>query len=260
MTNTNLINALQWYSIMECDYVYDAQPTKINDMTESKGRDAKFGVNKSSGLSSTNNKVSIAIQESRMLADKAATLEELRGFIANFTLCELRNEAKNTVFADGNQHSSVMAIGEAPGASEDSQGIPFCGDSGKLLDKMFASIDFSREKNLYITNTVFWRPPNNRRPTNEELDVCRPFVEKHIALIKPKLLILVGATALEALLQVDTPITKARQKFFEYRNQYMDDVIPATPIFHPAYLLRQPNQKKLAWEDLLNIQNWLNNS
>ena len=191
---------------------------------------------------------------SRVFADGASNLSELKDFVLNFDGCDLKINSKNTVFSDGNSNARIMAIGEAPGAEEDLKGIPFCGQSGKLLDKMFASIGLYREQNLYITNTVFWRPPNNRRPTKEELDICRPFLEKHIALIKPKLIIMVGATAVESLLGRVDPITKIRQKYFQYKNAYLEDYIDATPIFHPAYLLRQQSQKPLAWEDLKLIK------
>lgn len=209
---------------------------------------------KKESVSEAKNKNDKTIPESRSIADKATSLSELKDFVLNFNGCNLKIDSKNTVFSDGNSSAKIMAVGEAPGAEEDLRGIPFCGQSGKLLDKMFASIGLYREQNLYITNTVFWRPPNNRRPTKEELDICRPFLEKHIALIKPKLIIMVGATAVESLLGNTEPITKIRQKYFKYKNIYLGGSIDATPIFHPAYLLRQQSQKTLAWEDLKLIK------
>jgi len=190
--------------------------------------------------------------------DNCNSLEELRGLVESFEGCELKKSAINTVFGHGNPNSDIMFIGEAPGASEDEQGIPFCGQSGKLLDNIMAAVGLTREKNAYITNTVFWRPPANRKPTNEEIAICRPFVKKHIAIIKPKLIIMVGSTAVESLLEINTPITKLRGKYFDYTNEYLaGHVISATTIFHPSYLLRQPAHKKTMWFDMLKIKNAL---
>ena len=125
-----------------------------------------------------------AILEARNLANLSTNLEELKNNVLNFEGCNLKSLAINTVFSDGNPGSNIMLIGEAPGSNEDATGIPFCGESGKLLDNILASIDISRKENAYISNTVFWRPPANRQPTFEEIEICRPFVEKHIALIK----------------------------------------------------------------------------
>lgn len=192
--------------------------------------------------------------ESRVLANKASSILELRQIVENFEGCELKNFATNTVFADGIESAEIMLIGEAPGATEDEKGIPFCGESGKLLDNMLAAIGISRTKNAYITNTIFWRPPANRKPTDHEISICRPFVEKHIALIKPKLIILVGSTATTSLLGKNQGITFIRQNDYPYTNQYLTDAITTTAIFHPAYLLRQPMQKKVTWFDLLKIK------
>lgn len=199
----------------------------------------------------------IGAADSRELANQATSIDDLRNKINNFDGCELKQFAKNTVFADGNPKADVLLIGEAPGASEDELGIPFCGESGMLLDKIMASINLSRQKNLYITNTIFWRPPANRRPTQSEIDICKPFVEKHIALIKPKLIILVGATAAGALLGQGAEISKLRHNYYSYTNVYLDTPITTAAIFHPAYLLRQPNKKKDTWFDLIKIQQLL---
>jgi DNA polymerase len=156
------------------------------------------------------------------------------------------------------QHQSpIMFVGEAPGSSEDEQGIPFCGESGKLLDNILSSINISRKHNAYITNTIFWRPPANRQPTQEEIDICRPFVEKHIALIKPRLIILVGNVAATSLLGKNAGISKIRQEYYLYNNQYLSQPIHTTSIFHPAYLLRQPIQKKTTWYDLIKIKEFI---
>jgi uracil-DNA glycosylase family 4 len=195
-----------------------------------------------------------AIAQARQLADAATTLAELEEAVRAFDGCALKKTARNTVFADGTPGSAFMLVGEAPGADEDAQGIPFCGVSGQLLDTMLSHIGLTRTKNFYITNTLFWRPPGNRTPSTEELEICLPFVEKHIALIQPKVLILVGGTAAKALLGETRGITRLRGQHFSYNNQYLKDNIHTQVIFHPSYLLRQPLQKKTAWHDLLNLR------
>ncbi len=187
-------------------------------------------------------------------AEYCEDLEQLRDSVEKFDKCLLKKMATKTVFSDGNPGADVMLIGEAPGANEDVQGVPFCGESGKLLDQIFSTIGLSREKNLYITNSVFWRPPGNRKPTDEEIKICLPFLEKHISLIKPKLVVAVGAISLYALLNYTGAISKKRGQIFEYSNKYLDRPIKAMTIFHPAYLLRQPSQKKTAWQDMLMIR------
>ncbi len=198
-----------------------------------------------------------AVAEARRLADDADTLKSLEEAVRGFEGCSLKKLATNTVFSDGNPDADIMLIGEAPGAQEDIQGIPFCGPSGQLLDKMLASISLSRKENVYISNTLFWRPPGNRQPTKEELAICQPFVEKHIALIAPKLLILSGGTAVGALLQKSVGITKLRGRMHEYINPYLRQAVPVAVLFHPSYLLRSPGQKRLAWHDLLMMKHYL---
>ncbi|MBS0236182.1 MAG: uracil-DNA glycosylase [Proteobacteria bacterium] len=191
--------------------------------------------------------------EARNLADACGSLEELRKAVMAFDGCEIKKMAVNTVFADGNPKAEVMLVGEAPGANEDQQGIPFCGQSGKLLDNILASIGLSRQ-NAYITNTIFWRPPGNRRPTPEELRICRPFVEKHIALVGPKLIILVGSTAVEALLENTMSMHEMRGQYYTYHNRYLKQPIQTAVIFHPSYLLRQQSKKKEMWLDVQKIK------
>ncbi|RYE14502.1 MAG: uracil-DNA glycosylase [Rickettsiales bacterium] len=200
------------------------------------------------------------ILEAKKLADSSNSIEELYDNIRNFDGCLLKKTATNTVISDGNKYAKIMIIGEAPGANEDVQGIPFCGDSGKLLDKMLSHIGLSREENIYITNSIFWRPPGNRKPTKDEIMICRAFVEKHIYLINPRLIILAGSTAVSSILQIPDPITKVRNDFYSYNNIYIKDGIKTTAIFHPSYLLRQPSQKKLAWFDLLRIKRYIDDN
>ncbi len=200
-----------------------------------------------------------AAAEARALADRCTTLAELEAAVQAFDGCGLKKTAMKTVFSDGNPAARVMVIGEAPGAQEDMQGIPFCGPSGALLDRMFAAIGLSRANpdplhSLYISNTVFWRPPGNRTPNAIELAICEPFVEKHIALINPKLLVLAGGVAMSAVLKRDQPLSRLRGKFYEYSNPYLEQPLTVAVTFHPSYLLRSPSQKRLAWADLLQIQ------
>lgn len=243
--------ALKWYAEMGIDQTID--PSKTNFQTKDDTVKSQF-INPTI----TKNEDVISEMESRSLADKASSLEELKSIVMSFNLCNLKKTALNTVFADGiSENTKYMLIGEAPGASEDEQGIPFCGASGNLLDNIIESIGMSRKENTYISNSVFWRPPANRRPTDEEIAICRPFVEKHIALIKPDLLILVGATAVAALLGKQFQISKIRQEYYDYTNKYLNHPIKTTAIFHPAYLLRQPAQKRSMWYDLLKIQSFM---
>jgi len=188
---------------------------------------------------------------------KYKTLAELREAVENFDGCkEIKETAANTVFADGNPNADIMLIGEAPGANEDKEGIPFCGQSGKLLNNILPSIGLQRE-DVYITNALFWRPPGNRRPHASELDECRDFLEQHIALVKPKVILLVGSTAVESLLGSKISMHELRSKYYDYENQYLESPIKTAVIFHPSYLLRQPYKKKLMWADMQKLKAYL---
>jgi len=196
-----------------------------------------------------------SIKKAREIADNSNTIDELRDAVEGFDgHLDIKKLATHTVFGEGNQKADIMVIGEAPGNNEDLEGRPFCGQSGQLLDAMFRAIDIER-KDIYITNTLFWRPPGNRTPTEDEINICRPFVEKHIFLINPKIIVFMGATALKDLIETNLTITKARRQLFDYTNQYLNGkVIKTTPLFHPSYLLRQSNKKKDAWGDLLFVK------
>lgn len=194
-----------------------------------------------------------AVTQAREVADNVKTLVELEAAVREFNGCPLKKTANKTVFCRGNPESKLMLIGEAPGANEDVEGIPFCGQSGQLLDNMLRSIGYDNS-NTYITNTTFWRPPGNRKPTAEELDICKPFVEKHIALLKPKLLVLVGGVAIADVLNTNESVGKLRLKFHDYTNKYLDTPIKVLCTFHPSYLLRSPSQKALAWKDWLMVK------
>ena len=186
-------------------------------------------------------------------AQAAQSLEELRAALESFDGCPLKATATNLVFADGNPAARVMLVGEAPGGDEDRVGRPFVGVSGQLLDRMLAAIGLDRTQ-VYITNVIFWRPPGNRTPTPAEVAACLPFVERHIELMGPELLILAGNAAAKTLLLRNEGITRIRGKWFEYQSAGMSRPVPTLPIYHPAYLLRAPAQKRDAWRDLLQIR------
>ena len=197
------------------------------------------------------------VAQAKKAAAAAKNLVELRKAVENFDGCNLKKMATNTVFFDGNPNSKIMVIGEAPGNHEDLQGIPFCGDSGKVLDGMFRAINMTRAENFYITNVIFWRPPGNRRPTEEELAICRPFVERHIQLLNPEVLVLVGATSMAAILDINDPISSVRGKFMDYAPKFLSRKIKTFVIFHPSYLMRQSAKKKVAWSDMLALEQFL---
>ncbi len=191
--------------------------------------------------------------ETKRLAAACNDLEGLRETIEAFDGCELKRGARTTVFADGNPAARVMVIGEAPGRDEDREGKPFIGKSGQLLDKMLASIGLNRnaedaEQAVYITNVLPWRPPQNRDPLDEEMAMMKPFLMRHIELAKPDVLLLVGNPPNQTLLNTEQGVTRLRGKWHSIAG------IPALPIFHPAYLLRVPAQKRLAWADLLMLK------
>jgi DNA polymerase len=195
-------------------------------------------------------------RSARAAAAGATTLEELRDALSAFEGCALKKTAKNLVFGDGNPNASLMFIGEAPGAEEDRQGIPFVGPAGKLLDLMLQAIGLDRAA-VYITNILPWRPPGNRSPTDAEIAACLPFVERHIELVAPKLLVFVGGTAAKTLLGTTQGIMRLRGRRFTYEPDHLASAIDARAMLHPAYLLRSPAQKRETWQDLLEIKHQL---
>lgn len=188
----------------------------------------------------------------RVAADRAQTLDALREALLTFDLCELKKGARNTVFADGNPKARVLILGEAPGAEEDREGRPFVGRAGQLLDRMFAAIGLSRtspdaQAAFYVTNVMPWRPPGNRDPEPTEIAMMLPFVERHIALVDPQVIVVVGNTPLFAMTGTKG-ILRARGNWVESLGR------PLLPMTHPAYLLRTPAAKREAWADLLSLQ------
>lgn len=187
-------------------------------------------------------------------AAAARSLEDLRRALASLEDFPLKVTATNLVFGEGVERPEVMFVGEAPGADEDREGRPFCGASGRLLDRMMASIGLSRQSSAYVTNILPWRPPGNREPTQAEIATCLPFVRRHIELVRPRLLVAVGGTSAKTLLDRPDGIMKLRGRVLEYRSDGLPAPIPFVAIFHPAFLLRSPAQKALAWRDLLLIK------
>ncbi|MDR0631132.1 MAG: uracil-DNA glycosylase [Holosporales bacterium] len=182
-------------------------------------------------------------------------LEALKRELCAYDGCALKAMAQTTVFADGDPTSNIMFIGEAPGAEEDKQGLPFVGQSGQLLNKMIEAIGLTRDS-VYITNVVNWRPPGNRPPTPEEVEQCWPFLKRHIDVISPQFIVLLGSTAMKGVLKLTHSLSQARGFFHRYPLPNGEAKVLVT--FHPSYLLRVPSQKRLAWEDFLMIKGALN--
>lgn len=205
-----------------------------------------------------------AREEAVKLAKSCNTLDELRDAIASFDGLSIKKTASNLVFCDGNPNAKIMLVGEAPGADEDRQGKPFVGVSGQLLDRILGCIGLSRseedpEKAVYISNILNWRPPGNRTPSPAEVDISLPFIERHIALVKPKVLIMCGGVSAKGLLASGESISRLRGKLHDYQplTEGVSDIsapIPSLATYHPAYLLRTPSQKAQVWADMLMLK------
>jgi DNA polymerase len=199
-----------------------------------------------------------AAASAREIAAACPDLAALEAAVAGFDGCALRETALNLCFADGGPDAEVMLIGEAPGADEDRLGKPFVGQSGKLLDKMLATIGLQR-RSVYITNVIYWRPPGNRSPTQAEIAACQPFLERQIELLRPQVIVFLGGISARGLLGVKEGVTKLRGRRFVYTTTG-GARIPVMVTFHPAFLLRQPAQKRFAWRDLLTLRHQLDES
>ena len=226
--NQNLINLIEYYSLVDANLILSNKPVK---------------------RTSNINTISFS-------GTKTEKLEKLKKRFKTIKNCELKKNAKNLVFGDGNINAKVMLIGEGPGANEDAEGKPFVGRAGKLLDKMLAAINLDRSK-VYISNVVNYRPPNNRKPTEEEIERYLPYLKTHIEIIRPNIILLLGSTALNALIGSEVVISKARGKWIQKEIGSIKLWIIAS--FHPAFLMRQPAQKKLAWIDLKMLRDKLKN-
>lgn len=192
-----------------------------------------------------------AVMDARERAAKAQTLAELEASLRDYTGCPLKATAKNTCFKRGSDEARIMFIGEGPGRDEDIQGMPFVGRAGQLLDKMLAAINLG-ENDVYITNIVYWRPPGNRTPTPQEVQACAPFLERQIELLDPEFIVLIGGPAAHHILDTTEGITRLRGKWREC--EIGGKTRRVLPILHPAYLLRTPAAKRLAWRDMLEIE------
>ncbi len=188
-----------------------------------------------------------------VMAAAAETLDDIAAVLKAYHGCPLSQTATNLVYYDGTPKARIIFIGEAPGVEEDRQGLPFVGPAGRLLDRMLSAIGLDRSRVL-ITNTLFWRPPGNRNPTPAEVAACLPFVERTIEIVNPEILVMVGGTAAKTLLARSEGIMKLRGKWFQFETPRMVRPIPARAIFHPAFLLRTPGQKRATWHDLIEIK------
>jgi len=192
-----------------------------------------------------------AFENARTLAASANSIADLRAALESFTGCNLRHSAKTLVFADGNPDADVMFIGETPDRDEDLQGTPFVGRAGQLLDRMLGAIGLDRDS-AYLTTMIPWRTPGNRTPAPHEIALCRPFIERHISLAAPKIVVVLGNVASKSLLDTDKALLSLRGTWMDYKSG--ETLIPALPTLPPSFLLRNPAQKRLAWADLLSLQ------
>lgn len=196
------------------------------------------------------------VADARALAAAASSIAALRTAVEDFSGCALKTTARTTVFSDGPDDARILLIGEAPGKDEDEQGKPFVGRSGQLLDRMLATIGLDRRQNLLISNTIYWRPPGNRPPTQGEIAACLPFVDRLIELARPELLVLCGGVAAQIVLRREEGVMRLRSRRLNYAREGQAPV-NAMVMLHPAYLLRRPQEKRLAWADLLLLEAWL---
>ena len=196
------------------------------------------------------------VASARRTALACNDLTALAAALADFEGCALKKTATRLCFADGNPASRLVLIGEAPGAEEDRQGKPFVGVSGRLLDRMLATIGLTRAE-FWITNCLFWRPPGNRTPSPQEVAICQPFLERALEFIQPEIVLFVGGIAARSLLNRDEGVTRLRGKFRTWQPEWSQVPIETLVTFHPAYLLRNPAQKKLVWRDLLQLRQCL---
>jgi uracil-DNA glycosylase family 4 len=258
-SNQDLDGLLRWYVAMGVDEAIDDAPQDRLALPSPRRPETPRSVAPMPAVS-VPAAAGAGAASARKLAEAASTLAELEAAIASFDGCALRRTATHTVFADGTPHAPVMIIGEAPGADEDRIGRPFVGRSGQLLDRMLAAIGLERQRNVYITNVLFWRPPGNRKPTDDEIAACLPFVWRHIALNAPQLVVLCGGTATSALLGRSEGITKLRGRWFDLAVPGLDQPIHTLTTYHPSFLLRAPARKSDSWHDFLELQSKIQSS
>jgi uracil-DNA glycosylase len=252
----SLAELLRWYVAMGADEAIDAEPVDRLAPGAAPPQRAAPPPHAAAALAPVREAAGAAASAAAAAA-AAADLAALESAVRGFTGCALKRTATNTVFADGVAGSELMVIGEAPGAEEDRIGRPFVGRSGQLLDRMLAAIGYDRRINAYITNVLFWRPPANRKPTPEEIAACLPFVWRHIALLRPRVVMLSGGTAASALLQRSDGIMRLRGRWFDLEVEGLERAVPSIATYHPSFLLRSPTRKGEAWRDLLAVQSKL---
>ena len=271
--NTHQLNtwmaALSWYLDAGVDVAFDTDPVDRTIMpalpvadtpaTKPDAAPPQHMQTRTDGAGASFIGASEARTESLKRALAAQNLDELRNAIAGFDGLSLKHTATNMVFAAGNPSAPIMVLGDAPESEDDRTGHAFVGPSGQLLDKMLAAINLTRENDVYIANILNWRPPGNRTPASAEIDVCLPFIERHIALVRPKLLVFAGEVAARALLGRSEPLSRLRGQWHDYVPQTPEmrqnaAPIPALALYHPTVLLRTPAQKRAAWADLLTVQ------
>ena len=263
-SNIDFYALLSWYAECGVDEAISEFPinrlskefAENNILSIRNSNETSLSVNEKNFLSTSNN--NSPLEESIILSD-CNDLESLRKELDAFEGCSLKKTATNLVFSDGDPNASLMVIGEAPGAEEDRAGKPFVGPAGQLLDKMLKSIGLNRA-DVYITNIVPWRPPGNRPPSQNEIEVCLPFILKQIELVAPNFLLLLGGVSSKSILNSPEGITKIRGKWFNYvykNNENVTKEILTMPTFHPSYLLRSPIKKRESWEDLLSLKDKL---
>jgi DNA polymerase len=242
METTSILHLLEWYQNNGIDIPLHKQPRNRLKIFEAQDM-------KTAQLSSKNSKT-VEYHEHPALG--CTTLAELKQAMQDYEGCSLKQSAMNLVFADGNPKADLMLVGEAPGADEDRQGLPFVGQSGQLLDRILKAVGFDRTT-VYISNIIPWRPPGNRPPTTQEIAACQPFIQKHIELVHPKIVVFLGGVAAKTLLNSTEGIMKLRGTWRDYQiNNILS--VKALATFHPAYLLRSPGQKALVWRDFLMVE------
>ena len=249
------VNMLEWYVSAGVDEVISETPVNRFEIHPVPQTEKQIDFRPSVNSAAEHSVGSVPHHEEnesvKSLLENISSLEELKNTMLNFEGSPLKNTASNMVFGMGAVEAKVMIIGEAPGAEEDRQGLPFVGVSGQLLDLMLQSIGLNREQ-VYISNILPWRPPANRKPSEDEIALFSPFIRKHIALVNPQTLLLLGGSAVSALMHLNEGITRCRGRWMIYEENGLS--IPTIASFHPAFLLRTPIQKKMAWRDLLSLK------
>lgn len=269
-TQVDLTAALQWHIDAGCDECIEDEPINRFELIDSapmmaapqqtqaqpaviSSAAASPGVSRGTKVDPRDVDNNQQVRSAMMLAAQAKNIDELRQALDTFEGCILKKTATNLVLSDGPENAKLMLVGEAPGAEEDRQGLPFVGPSGQLMNAILGSVGIAREEVLF-SNTVFWRPPGNRTPTTQEAAVCKPFIERLIEIVDPKILICVGAPSAHTLLGQTQGISRLRGKWFSFQTPNLSHPIDAIAIFHPSYLLTTPAKKRDVWNDIRMIK------